>query len=202
MSTDKAQLRGQLKELRAELAARDPDAGETLADKFPMKLLERYGPMVSAYWPIGSEVDPFPLIRRLKNEGHADICLPRVEDDGSMTFRAWAPGNALEDRPFGLSEPPASAEIVTPTLVLTPLLGFDRSGNRLGYGKGHYDRALQKLRAEGRVFVCGLAFFGQEVDEVPAEPHDIPLDWVMTERGSIPIFMMRAMSENAPESGT
>ena len=200
MSADKSQLREAMKELRAELSARDPDAGETLADKFPMKLLERYGPMVSAYWPIGSEIDPLPLIRRLKNEGDADICLPRIEDDGTMTFRAWAPGNALEDRPFGLQEPPADTERVNPTLVLTPLLGFDRSGNRLGYGKGHYDRALEKLRAEGRVFVCGLAFFGQEVERIPAEPHDIPLDWVMTERGSIPLFMMRAMAENAPET--
>ena len=200
MSTDKQHLRAAMKELRAELSARDPDAGETLADKFPMKLLERYGPMVSAYWPIGSEIDPLPLIRRLKNEGGADICLPRVEDDGRMTFRAWAPGNPLEDRPFGLQEPPTDTERVNPTLVLTPLLGFDRSGNRLGYGKGHYDRALEKLRAEGRVFVCGLAFFGQEVERIPAEPHDIPLDWVMTERGSIPLFMMRAMSENAPKT--
>lgn len=200
MSIEKAELRTQMKELRAELDARDPDAGETLADKFPMKLLERYGPMVSAYWPIGSEIDPFPLIRRLKNEGGADICLPRVEDDGSMSFRAWAPGNPLEDRAFGLQEPPADTPIVSPTLVLTPLLGFDRKGNRLGYGKGHYDRALTALRAQGRVFVCGLAFFGQEVDEVPAEPHDIPLDWVMTERGSIPLFMMRAMAENGPDT--
>jgi len=200
MSIEKAELRTQMKELRAELDARDPDAGETLADKFPMKLLERYGPMVSAYWPIGSEIDPFPLIRRLKNEGGADICLPRVEDDGPMSFRAWAPGNPLEDRPFGLQEPLADTPIVSPTLVLTPLLGFDRKGNRLGYGKGHYDRALADLRAKGRVFVCGLAFFGQEVDEVPAEPHDIPLDWVMTERGSIPLFMMRAMAENGPDT--
>lgn len=201
MTASKSELRAQMKELRAELNARDPDAGETLAQKFPMKLLERYGPLVSAYWPIGSEIDPFPLIRRLKNEGNADICLPRVEDDGSMTFRAWAPGNALEDRPFGLKEPPADTPIVTPTLVLTPLLGFDRQGNRLGYGKGHYDRALERLRADGRVFVCGLAFFGQELDEVPAESHDIPLDWLMTERGSIPLFMMRAMAANAPDTG-
>jgi 5-formyltetrahydrofolate cyclo-ligase len=198
MSAAKDQLRTQLQALRAELSARDPDAGETLADKFPMKLLDRYGPMVSAYSPIGSEIDPFPLIRRLKNEGGADICLPRVEEDGSMTFRAWAPGNPLEDRPFGLQEPPADTAIVTPTLVLTPLLGFDRQGNRLGYGKGHYDRALTRLRQDGRVFVCGLAFFGQEVDAVPAETHDIPLDWVMTERGSLPLFMMRAMANNAP----
>ncbi len=200
MTASKRDLRAQMKALRAELNARDPDAGESLADKFPMKLLERYGPTVSAYWPIGSEIDPFPLVRRLKNERDADICLPRVEDDGSMTFRSWAPGNALEDRPFGLQEPPADAPIVTPTLVLTPLLGFDRKGNRLGYGKGHYDRALSKLRAKGRVFVCGLAFFGQELDQVPAEPHDIPLDWLMTERGSLPLFMMRAMAENTPEA--
>ena len=62
------------------------------------------------------------------------------------------------------------------------------------------DRALTRLRDQGRVFVCGLAYFGQEVEEVPAEPHDVPLDWVMTERGSIPLFMMRAMAENAPNA--
>jgi len=111
-----------------------------------------------------------------------------------MTYRAWAPGNPLEDRPFGLQEPLETAPVVEPTLVLTPLLGFDRQGNRLGYGQGHYDRALARLRQNGRVFVCGLAFFGQEVSSVPAEAHDIPLDWVMTERGSIPIFMMRTLS--------
>ena len=189
---DKAALRADLKILREELSARDPDAGETLARKFPMKLLERYGPMVAAYWPIGSEIDPLPLIRRLKNEGNADICLPRLEPDGSMRFRAWAPGNELVEGRFGLQEPADSAPQVQPTLVLAPLLGFDRQGSRLGYGQGHYDRALSQLRSGGRVFVCGLAFQGQEVDEIPAEPHDVPLDWVMTQRGSIPLFMMRA----------
>lgn len=198
MSRDKQALRAKMKAVRDELSARNPDAGKTLADKFPMKLLERYGPNVSAYWPIGSEIDPLPLIRRLKNEGDANLCLPRVEADESMTFRAWAPGNELEDRPFGLREPLETASDLTPTLVLTPLLAFDRKGNRLGYGKGHYDRALTRLRENGRVFVCGLAFFGQELEQIPAEPHDIPLDWVMTERGSIPLFMMRAMAENGP----
>ena len=199
MIPDKQALRAEMKILRDELSARDPDAGETLAGKFPMKLLQRYGPNVSAYWPIGSEIDPLPLIRRLKNEGDASICLPRIEADGRMTFRAWAPGNALEDRPFGLREPLEDTPEMAPTLVLTPLLAFDRSGNRLGYGQGHYDRALMRLRESGRVFVCGLAFFGQERDQIPAEAHDIPLDWVMTERGSIPVFMMRAMAENAPD---
>ena len=193
MSEEKDLLRAALKERREELAARDPDAGETLADKFPMKLFERYGPTVALYLPIGSEIDPKPLMGKLVAAG-AKLALPCVQDDGSMVYRAYTRGDMLEQRPFGLLEPNPEVPEVNPTLVITPLLGFDRNGNRLGYGKGHYDRALTRLREQGRVFVCGLAYFGQEVEEVPAEPHDVPLDWVMTERGSIPLFMMRAMS--------
>ena len=194
MSADKNTLRSQMKELRDELAARDPDAGETMADKFPLKLLERYGPTVAVYLPIGSEIDPRPLMGKLIKAG-AKLALPCVQDDGSMVYRAYERGDMLEKRKFGLLEPNPEVPEVQPTLVLTPLLAFDRSGNRLGYGKGHYDRALTRLRDQGRVFVCGLAFHGQEVDAIPAEPHDIPLDWVMTERGSIPLFMMRAMGQ-------
>ena len=199
MSEEKDLLRTALKERREELAARDPDAGETLADKFPMKLFERYGPTVALYLPIGSEIDPKPLMGKLVAAG-AKLALPCVQEDGSKVYRAYTRGDMLEQRPFGLLEPNPEVLEVHPTLVITPLLGFDRNGNRLGYGKGHYDRALTRLRDQGRVFVCGLAYFGQEVEEVPAEPHDVPLDWVMTERGSIPLFMMRAMAENAPEA--
>ncbi len=195
-ANDKTRLRAEMKQLREELAARDPDADEKVADKFPLKLLERYGPTVSAYWPIGSELDPRALMTRLKQAG-ADLALPRVEDDGTMSFRAWAPGNELEERPFGLLEPTADTPIVTPTLILAPLLGFDRHGNRLGYGQGHYDRAISRLRETGRVFICGLAYHGQECDALPAEAHDIPLDWVVTERGSIPIFMMRTFARTS-----
>ena len=73
-------LRASLKELREELSARDPDAGEALAERFPEKLLQRFGPVVAAYWPIGSEIDPRPLIARLRSLG-ATIALPRVEAD-------------------------------------------------------------------------------------------------------------------------
>ncbi|MEM5515654.1 5-formyltetrahydrofolate cyclo-ligase [Henriciella sp. AS95] len=190
---DKTALRADMKLLREEAHARDPDAGETLAEKFPLKLLERYGPIVSGYWPIGSEIDPRPLMEKLAGAG-ATLCLPRVDDDGAMSFRLWSPGDPLEDRPFGLKEPLESAPRVQPTLILVPLLAFDKLGNRLGYGKGHYDRTLQQIRQDGRAFACGLGFFVQMLDELSAEPHDQPLDWAMTERGSVPIFMMRAFS--------
>lgn len=187
---EKAALRRELKTLREEAHARDPDAGETLASKFPLKLLERYGPVVAGYLPIGSEIDPLPLMERLESEG-AKLALPRLEADGSMTFREWLQGADLEDGPMGLRQPLEGADTAYPTLVLMPLLAFDGMGVRLGYGKGHYDRALSSLRENGRVFACGLGFHAQMLDDLPAEPHDQPLDWAVTERGSVPIFMMR-----------
>jgi len=190
--TDKAALRAELKVLREELNARDPDAGETLAAKFPMKLLERYGPEVAGYVAIGAEIDALPVMRRLERAG-AELSLPRLEGEGVITYRRWSPGEPLEAGPFGLQEPCASAPSVAPTLILTPLLAFDGLGNRLGYGKGHYDRSLQQLRANGRAFACALAFHGQMLEAVPSEAHDQPLDWAVTEAGSVPLFMMRNM---------
>ena len=130
---EKAALRRELKTLREEAHARDPDAGETLATKFPLKLLERYGPVVAGYLPIGSEIDPLPLMERIEGEG-AKLALPRLETDGSMTFRAWSQGAGLEDGPMGLRQPLEGADLVHPTLVLMPLLAFDGMGVRLGYG--------------------------------------------------------------------
>ena len=195
-AAEKQALRTQMKTLREEVSARDPDAGETLATKFPIKLLERYGPVVAAYLPIGSEIDPRPLMQRLTQAG-AQLALPCVEADGTMVYRAYTSGDMLEQRAFGLLEPLAGVPIVEPTLILTPLLAFDALGTRLGYGQGHYDRAIHRLRQRGRAFICGVAFQAQQLEAVPSEAHDIPLDWAVTERGSIPIFMMRTFQAGA-----
>lgn len=190
-------LRASLKELREELSARDPDAGEALAERFPERLLQRFGPVVAAYWPIGSEIDPRPLIARLRSLG-ATIALPRVEADG-LTFRIFEDAVDLEPARFGLMEPTEDAVAVRPTLILVPLLGFDGAGNRLGYGQGHYDRAVENLRADGRVFLCGLAFDNQRVEELPAEAHDQPLDWIVTPTGNLPLFLARASGATADD---
>ena len=202
LPAEKDDLRRYMRELRGELAARDPDAAERLASIFPMKLLERYGPAVAGYIPIGSEMDPRPLMARLEKAG-AQLCLPRVDDCGErMSFRLWSSGEPLEDRPFGLKEPHEEAPLAAPTLVLAPLLAFDERGQRLGYGKGHYDRALETLRDQGPVFVCGVAYHRQLIDAVPSEPHDQMLDWAITEEGSVPLFMMRGLRTRADGDGT
>lgn len=190
-----------MRTLRAEAAARDPDSAEKLADHFPMKLLERYGPVVAGYVAINEEIDPSHLLKKLARAG-AELCLPRIEDDGeTMTWRLWSPGEPLERRPFGLSEPGADAPVAAPTLILTPLLAFDGMGNRLGYGKGHYDRAVGQLRQDGRAFCCALAYAAQQIDAVPSDPHDQPLDWAVTPIGSVPLFMMRNMKALTESGG-
>lgn len=181
-----------MKEIRTEAAARDPDAADRLAARFPIKLYERYGPVVAGYLAIGEELDPAPLLARLAKQG-ARIVLPRVESDSAMTFRD-SNHATLEKGPFGLTQPSALAEIVRPNLVLTPLLGFDARGRRLGYGKGHYDRAIAALRSTGRVFYLGLAYAQQQVDVIPIDRHDLLLDWVETPLNSVPLFLGHAVA--------
>ena len=110
-----------------------------------------------------------------------------------MTFRA-SKGAELETAAFGVQQPTGDAEAVRPSLVLAPLLAFDPRGNRLGYGKGHFDRAIASLRESGRVFYLGIAYAQQQADVVPSEKHDIPLDWVETPVHSVPLFLGRAMA--------
>ncbi len=194
MGIDKNALRDSAKKLREQAHASQKNAGQILADRFPEKLLERFGPVVSGYLAIGSEIDPSRLLQRLRLLG-ADICLPRVGANDQMDFRLIRSDDDLEAGPFGLTQPAAHTEIVSPTLVIAPLLAFDAAGNRLGYGKGHYDRALARLRETGRVFVCGVAYADQEVISIPVEDTDIPLDWVVTPDRSIPLFMSRMVAK-------
>jgi 5-formyltetrahydrofolate cyclo-ligase len=102
-----------------------------------------------------------------------------------LSFHVIPPGTALQKSAFGVLEPPADAPVIEPDLILVPLLGFDRRGYRLGYGQGHYDRTLMALRARRPVTAVGLAWACQEVDRIPADAFDQPLDWVVTDKEAI-----------------
>ncbi|MDR3376819.1 MAG: 5-formyltetrahydrofolate cyclo-ligase, partial [Ancalomicrobiaceae bacterium] len=140
------------------------------------------GCAIGGYLAIRSEIDPAPLLEALRAAGHA-LALPVIRADGeTMDFRVWDRAVGLVRASFGLSVPPETAAIVEPRHLLVPLAAFDRRGFRLGYGKGHYDRALARLDASGPVVAVGVAFACQEVDRVPEEAHDRPLDCILTER--------------------
>lgn len=137
------------------------------------------GAIVGAYWPIRSEADPRPLARALAALG-ARLALPVVDGD-AMHFRVWDRDDELVPAGFGALGPGPAAARLAPTIVLAPQLGFDAHGQRLGWGKGFYDRYLAQCAA--RPFVVGIAFACQQVVAIPSEPHDHRLDAVLTESG-------------------
>lgn len=139
------------------------------------------GAVVAGFWPIRDEIDPRPLLDRLRQVGHA-LCLPVVADP-HLIFRQLDRNSDLQPAGFGTLAPGPEAEELRPDVLLMPLAGFDSHGNRIGYGKGHYDTAIAALEQNGPLTCIGLAFEAQEVDCVPAEAHDKPLDGVLTEKG-------------------
>ena len=137
---------------------------------------------VAAYYPVRSEFDCMPLLRRVAAEGWI-LALPVMAGPAPLQFREWTFGVPLERGPFGIPEPVHSPHTV-PDVLLVPLLAFDSRGYRLGYGGGHYDRTLAALRGAAGVAAIGLAFDAQEVAEVPVTPYDERLDWIFTPSGA------------------
>lgn len=144
--------------------------------------------IVGAFWPIRSEVDPRPLIAQLFARGQR-VALPKVTP-GGLVFREWKAGEALVRGNFGLSEPRDGLPPLDPTALIVPLAAFDRRGHRIGYGRGYYDQAIARLSLNGPVLTIGVAFSVQEIDVVPAESHDQPLDHLVTEAG--PVSLIRS----------
>jgi len=145
------------------------------------------GTVVSGFWPIRSEIDPRPLLFALRERG-ARLSLPVVLDRETIGFRELLRDAPLIDTGFGTVGPGPDAPMVDPELMLVPLAAFDAHGRRIGYGAGHYDRALARLAEKGlHPLLLGLAFDCQEVPEVPDEPHDVRLQQILTESGLRPV---------------
>jgi 5-formyltetrahydrofolate cyclo-ligase len=127
-----------------------------------------------------SEVDVRPLMFALREKG-ARLCLPAILDKTTIVFRELVRGAPMVEMGFGTVGPHEEAEVLDPTLMLVPLAAFDARGHRIGYGAGYYDRSIEALRGGNRTIAVGLAFAVQEIDAVPALPHDAVLDYVLTE---------------------
>jgi 5-formyltetrahydrofolate cyclo-ligase len=187
LDAEKAGLRAemQLKRERAHAAA-GPAASLSLRDRFfeavgPV-LLKLPGAVISGFWPFGPEIDIRPILYHLHAAGHP-VALPVVVRRGlPLLFRAWRPGQSLVTGSFGVPRPDKDQPELTPRVLIVPLLAFDRTGYRLGYGGGFYDRTLASLRANGPALALGVGFALQELPFVPHDSVDERLDWMVTER--------------------
>ena len=181
-SASKADLRATALAKRDALSdVQRADAAAALAShKLPFEIAP--GTVVSGYSPIRNEIDPTPLMRKLAGQG-VRLALPAVMARGkSLAFRAWSPSDRLMLGALGIPEPsPAAAELI-PDIMLVPLAAFDPQGHRIGYGAGHYDFTLEHLRKVKAITAVGVAFAVQQIKAVPALPHDVALDYVLTEK--------------------
>jgi len=184
-SQAKAQLRraGQARRDAVPAEMRKSAAEAIAARAFPLVIAA--GMVVSGFMPLKSEISPLPLMRKLVDAG-ARLALPVVAGRGKpLIMRSWQWGEPLVPGVWGIREPDPRAPELQPDILLVPLLAFDRSGHRIGYGAGYYDLTIAQLRANKPIAAVGIAFAAQEVKTVPRNAFDARLDLVLTENETI-----------------
>ncbi|MBC6443214.1 MAG: 5-formyltetrahydrofolate cyclo-ligase [Rhodobacteraceae bacterium] len=178
---DKAALR------RAALAAREIAHGQSLDEVANTALVATIEALpnagvIAGYVPIRTEISPLPTMTILHGM-EKRICVPVIAGVAQpLKFHEWVPGCHMVDGPFGTQVPKAGAGLV-PDLLIMPLVAFDATGTRLGYGGGFYDRSLKQIATQKFVRAVGFAYNAQEMDTLPREVTDWPLDMIVTETG-------------------
>lgn len=156
-------------------------------------LVDRPDVVIGAYWPIKGEFDPLPALFRWQEAGmEADalnarqkrrIGLPVINKmDRTLSFYTWYPGCPMEEDAYGIPKP-KDTELIQPTLLFVPCVGYGPGGYRLGYGGGFYDRTLAQLQP--RPFTVGLGYTHGFLPDLNPEPHDVPLDAILNDNGVV-----------------
>ena len=183
------QLRAALIEQRLNMTDR-MQRSDLLQRVMRIWLVGRPDTVIGAYWPIKGEFDPLPALHRWKEDGELQgeptrrrIGLPVIDKvHKTLTFHAWHPGCPMEEDAYGIPKP-KDTELVVPTLLFVPCVGYGPGGYRLGYGGGFYDRTLAAL--EPRPVTVGLGFSNGLVENLEPLPHDVPLDAVLNDEGVV-----------------
>jgi 5-formyltetrahydrofolate cyclo-ligase len=164
---------------KAAHGARGPATAAVLSE-----VLAGYrGVPLSGYMPIRTEIDPLPAMAEAA--AHGLVGVPVIEGAGRpLLFSRWEPDGPMKEGPFGALIPETD-DFFEPEILIVPLVAFDRSGGRLGYGGGFYDRTLERLRAKRATLAIGFAYAAQEAEALPLERTDQTLDMIVTERDVI-----------------
>lgn len=180
-SSDKAALRKQLQAERQAMFDRHQRAMH-LQEVLRVWLVSRDEQSIGAYWPIKGEFDALPaLYRWTEADAQRRIGLPVIDRaTKQLRFHVWFPGCPMEEDAYGIPKP-KDTEVFEPALLLVPCVGFGPHGTRLGYGGGFYDRTLAAL--EPRPYTVGVGYAHGYIPWLQPEPHDVPLDAILTEDG-------------------
>ena len=186
LKSKKESLREEAKRARG-LMSLSAEEHEQLCSYFFDNVQISDGGVVAAYWPKGRELDTHFLIDHCLDRG-LQVALPVIEDDNHvLKFAAYNHGDDLTTGKFGVCHPVLddNTKWLEPDVFLVPLLAFDRRGNRLGYGGGYYDATLAHYKDKKEILAVGLGYAKQAcLFNLPAEEHDIAMDWIITEQGA------------------
>jgi 5-formyltetrahydrofolate cyclo-ligase len=182
-SRDKAVLRRQLQAERLAMVDRHQRAMH-LQEVLRVWLVQRNDSSVGAYWPIKGEFDALPALYRWSEaDPGRRIGLPVIHrDTKQLRFHVWFPGCPMEEDAYQIPKPKGT-DAFEPQLLLVPCVGFGPKGLRLGYGGGFYDRTLAAITPVP--YTAGLGFAHGWLPWLTPEPHDVPLDAMLTEEGVV-----------------
>ncbi len=136
--------------------------------------------VVGGYYPYNYEVDVIKILEELEKQKY-QISLPKIRKNSQMNFFLWSIKDPLSINKFGIPEP-TSDKMVIPSILLVPLVAFDKNFNRIGYGGGFYDRYIKKIKKNKKIITIGLAYSFQKIREVPTNQYDMNLDFIVTEK--------------------
>ena len=141
--------------------------------------------IIAGYYPSSYEVDILNFLEKASKKNFR-VVLPVVKSSTTMSFKSWIFKEPLYVNQFGMLEPKDSSKNIIPDLIMVPLAAFDSSLNRIGYGKGYYDRSLKKIsKIKKNAISLGIAYSFQKCQKIPTNKHDFKLDYIFTEKGII-----------------
>ena len=135
---------------------------------------------IGGYYPSNYEIDDLDTLDLLEKKNFK-VSLPIIKKDNQMNFYYWSRNDPLKINKFGIPEP-VSSKMFYPDILLVPLVAYDVSLNRLGYGGGYYDRYIEKIEKVKKVLKIGLAFSFQKISSIPINQYDKRLDFIVTEK--------------------
>ena len=139
---------------------------------------------IAGYYPSNFEVNILDFLYQA-NKKKFRIGLPVIKKNHKMVFKHWIPNEPLYVNKYGILEPKKQNITFKPDIILVPLVAYDRNLNRIGYGKGYYDRTLKQLSANKKILTIGIAFSFQETSIIPTNQYDYNLDCILTNRNLI-----------------
>jgi len=133
--------------------------------------------IIGGYYPYNYEVDAVKILEKLEKLDYK-ISLPKIRKRSQMDFLSWSTKDPLSINKYGIPEP-TSEKIMNPSILLVPLLAFDKNNNRIGYGGGFYDRYIKRNK---KIITIGLAYSVQKVNKIITNEHDMKLNYVVTNK--------------------